>query len=244
MVMLAKAIPQIGLPERNFATLGEAELAKLRAILRPLPWIDGLIAASVIAPADLEPDDWLDHTWIEEELGKLTIAEADGVASMVTDQHEFVFAMLFESPELYQPFLGKGDRLEAAAQWAAGFRFGIRLRPEPWAPLIDDDGARMLLATIFCLEREEDQPQGFRAESPFADVSPERREEMRRTSLTALPEVICALHQVSLALDADELDDQVVERPFVRVAPKVGRNEPCPCGSGKKYKKCCLNEAA
>jgi len=23
-------------------------------------------------------------------------------------------------------------------------------------------------------------------------------------------------------------------------APKVGRNEPCPCGSGKKYKKCCL----
>jgi len=24
-----------------------------------------------------------------------------------------------------------------------------------------------------------------------------------------------------------------------RVPPKVGRNEPCPCGSGKKYKKCC-----
>jgi SEC-C motif-containing protein len=26
---------------------------------------------------------------------------------------------------------------------------------------------------------------------------------------------------------------------FVRETPKVGRNEPCPCGSGKKYKKCC-----
>jgi preprotein translocase subunit SecA len=25
----------------------------------------------------------------------------------------------------------------------------------------------------------------------------------------------------------------------VRVMPKVGRNDPCPCGSGKKYKKCC-----
>ena len=23
---------------------------------------------------------------------------------------------------------------------------------------------------------------------------------------------------------------------------KIGRNDPCPCGSGKKYKKCCLNE--
>jgi len=30
--------------------------------------------------------------------------------------------------------------------------------------------------------------------------------------------------------------------PFRRVALKVGRNDPCPCGSGKKYKKCCLNK--
>jgi len=27
--------------------------------------------------------------------------------------------------------------------------------------------------------------------------------------------------------------------PLKRVSPKVGRNSPCPCGSGKKYKKCC-----
>jgi len=27
----------------------------------------------------------------------------------------------------------------------------------------------------------------------------------------------------------------------VVAAPKVGRNEPCPCGSGKKYKQCCLH---
>ena len=26
---------------------------------------------------------------------------------------------------------------------------------------------------------------------------------------------------------------------FVRKDPKIGRNDPCPCGSGKKYKKCC-----
>ncbi len=29
-------------------------------------------------------------------------------------------------------------------------------------------------------------------------------------------------------------------KPIVRDQPKVGRNDPCPCGSGKKYKKCCL----
>ena len=29
------------------------------------------------------------------------------------------------------------------------------------------------------------------------------------------------------------------EQPIVREDPKIGRNDPCPCGSGKKYKKCC-----
>ncbi len=29
-------------------------------------------------------------------------------------------------------------------------------------------------------------------------------------------------------------------RPMRRAAPRIGRNEPCPCGSGKKYKRCCL----
>jgi len=36
------------------------------------------------------------------------------------------------------------------------------------------------------------------------------------------------------------MDGEMVKAtPKVREAPKVGRNEPCPCGSGKKYKKCC-----
>ena len=30
-------------------------------------------------------------------------------------------------------------------------------------------------------------------------------------------------------------------KTVVRPVPKIGRNDPCPCGSGKKYKKCCLN---
>lgn len=30
--------------------------------------------------------------------------------------------------------------------------------------------------------------------------------------------------------------------PYQRSKPKTGRNEPCPCLSGKKFKKCCLRE--
>jgi SEC-C motif-containing protein len=35
------------------------------------------------------------------------------------------------------------------------------------------------------------------------------------------------------------VDGRVVNQPFRREQPKIGRNDPCPCGSGKKYKKCC-----
>ena len=40
--------------------------------------------------------------------------------------------------------------------------------------------------------------------------------------------------------------DGVARRPkaYRRPEPKVGRNDPCPCGSGKKYKKCCGRESA
>ena len=33
-------------------------------------------------------------------------------------------------------------------------------------------------------------------------------------------------------------------QPYVREQPKVGRNEPCVCGSGKKFKKCCGSPGA
>ena len=34
------------------------------------------------------------------------------------------------------------------------------------------------------------------------------------------------------------------QEPYRRPEPKFGRNDACPCGSGKKYKQCCLNESA
>ncbi|HEX5085956.1 MAG TPA: DUF1186 domain-containing protein [Blastocatellia bacterium] len=37
----------------------------------------------------------------------------------------------------------------------------------------------------------------------------------------------------------DALADVFPAAPVVRAAPKIGRNDQCPCGSGKKYKKCC-----
>ena len=33
-----------------------------------------------------------------------------------------------------------------------------------------------------------------------------------------------------------------MDQPYVRGSKKIGRNDPCPCGSGKKYKQCCMNK--
>ena len=43
-------------------------------------------------------------------------------------------------------------------------------------------------------------------------------------------------------LDWDDEFDDGVQKPIVRSGAKVGRNDPCPCGSGKKFKKCCMNK--
>lgn len=42
----------------------------------------------------------------------------------------------------------------------------------------------------------------------------------------------------------DEEGEEVYEFTYTRrrTQPKIGRNQPCPCGSGKKYKKCCLEK--
>jgi hypothetical protein len=45
-------------------------------------------------------------------------------------------------------------------------------------------------------------------------------------------------HEAAEDLAGETLED--APAPYVRAAPKISRNDPCPCGSGKKYKKCCL----
>lgn len=46
----------------------------------------------------------------------------------------------------------------------------------------------------------------------------------------------------TLAIEPHDIYDNIrwtYLEPYVREEPKIGRNSPCPCGSGKKYKKCC-----
>ena len=55
-----------------------------------------------------------------------------------------------------------------------------------------------------------------------------------------LLESICVQHEIDHLNGLTIMDRENKPKPIV--IEKIGRNEPCPCGSGKKYKKCCINK--
>ena len=68
----------------------------------------------------------------------------------------------------------------------------------------------------------------------------EQKEKIQDTE-DRLLEAVCVQHEIDHLNGISCIDKEIKLEPRV-VDKKVGRNEPCPCGSGKKYKKCCINK--
>jgi len=68
-----------------------------------------------------------------------------------------------------------------------------------------------------------------------ARSSGEQLERLRRELDQALPELE---HALAHGHAHHHHGDEEPQEPYVRATPKVGRNDPCPCGSGRKFKKC------
>lgn len=69
------------------------------------------------------------------------------------------------------------------------------------------------------------------------DILPKIGEKAKRELLDAMGKWFKVIHLPCLNGNTIlDLQAQTAQRPK---APKVGRNDPCPCGSGKKYKNCC-----
>lgn len=100
-------------------------------------------------------------------------------------------------------------------------------RENPHLLYIDDAVASM--EWWHCFETEAMKPAG------------EARRAKRMSELLAAHPSFAAVRE-KLQTNTD-IPDMPVAITFRRNAPKVGRNDPCPCGSGKKYKKCCESKA-
>lgn len=125
----------------------------------------------------------------------------------------------------------KSEELPAFAQvWALGFMFAVESWPEDWAAPRDKDAAQWLddalQAIVAMTEDDTTAPQ----------VSPLNEEGTPSTSLARLNAFGDAIWAV---YDLRELWKTMGPRvETVRKAAEPGRNDLCPCGSGKKYKKC------
>lgn len=131
------------------------------------------------------------------------------------------------------------DNLDADAplsQWARGFLTGHTYLEEIWNELTPDEldeelGSILMVLTFFASPRL--------ADAYYKEAKrPTSLERLAETVVTLFPDAILgyarlgrAIFRATLELDAEEPD------PSGR--PQVGRNNPCPCGSGKKFKKCC-----
>ena len=70
-------------------------------------------------------------------------------------------------------------------------------------------------------------------------LNSEKKGEMKRTQTVEITNT--SLENTAIEnLDSNTpRKSEHINRTVVNTAPQVGRNEPCPCGSGKKYKNCC-----
>jgi hypothetical protein len=114
---------------------------------------------------------------------------------------------------------------------------------EAYRPLLEDLAARQVgLGRHFTGEEvhrayaaAQDRPEWRHFKDPWVFYSPEaiawRQERWAEED---------AGEDESDAEDEDLFDEYEPATTYVRDAPRIGRNDPCPCGSGKKYKKCCL----
>jgi len=115
--------------------------------------------------------------------------------------------------------------------WALGFLGATGVWAQDWAPPRDKELAADMAEALACIQAltaDDLAPPAFNlADEKAAPSVSQQRMEMLADALGAVYD----LFDIARALGPRVLP--------VRHGDKVGRNDPCPCGSGKKYKKCC-----
>lgn len=191
--------------------------------------LDGLLTAIVSGPSSILPSQWLPSLWGDFPHTWETQEEFEKIFNLLVRHMNSIARLLVEQPEVFEPlFLTRevsGKTHLIVDEWCEGFRRGIELDQEGW--LTGENEVTILLTPILAFTGS----RNWRAH----DFKPE---EVERLQNTITPNVR-HLHAYWLARRTPAGASPVPQRRSSE--PKVGRNAPCPCGSGKKYKQCCLH---
>ena len=147
---------------------------------------------------------------------------AEPVVEALANLHDIIGACLHTSI----PLLDALESHEDATQWASGY-LSVVERDPVWAQEANAADTE-LLAPILALAAVDGTEAPDDVETPGPGLL---REALERTAA----DLYDRWRDLRTTLAAEQ-----GAITFKRETPKVGRNEPCPCGSGKKYKKCCL----
>jgi uncharacterized protein len=107
---------------------------------------------------------------------------------------------------------------------------GMHMRHDGWAELVNDDkhGGCLIPMMMLCHEHDEDP------EMRPNPIAPEKREQVIAGMAAGLLGAYRYFRE-----QGKSREGTAAEPESRRSTAKIGRNDPCPCGSGKKYKKCC-----
>ena len=236
--------------------LSDAEFAELDELLAETPeplepcdavMLDGFLCGVLVQPVLLEADAWLPHVfdfegrplpadtdpaWLERTRALILRRHAALNRMMVEDGWFDPLILEFDEGESPPP-APDGDEAMAALSplsqslmpWVAGFQHATICFPA--LAEMPDDAVMAALARLYRhLPAETDEEKEI--------VATLDREHPLATLEDAIEDMVVAVADLAdLTRDLRYKVDTVK-----RDAPKVGRNDPCPCGSGKKFKVC------
>ena len=220
--------------------LTDAELDRLGGLLKGckdgramnVEALDGFFAALIARPETVMPSECYREVFGGEmsdtcEFGSLD--EANEILGLMMRHWNDIAGTLFKG-EVYVPLLLEdADGSALGNDWARGFMRGMHMRHDGWAELMDDEEHGGCLVPMMMLFHEQDEDPKMRPKP----ISPEQRENIKAHMAVGL------LRAYRYFREQRQVSPSAHASKPRRNAPKVGRTDPCPCGSGKKYKKCC-----
>lgn len=226
------------------ASISADELQELSALLTRLPssqamnlpTLDGFFAALVAGPERVLPSEYLPVVCgVSDEDGLSDLGEfeeAQALIHLLGRLWDTIAASLragLHEDKVYLPNFDVDVEGRARGNdWANGFLRGLRMRSKSWSVLLEDQREVHLMVPVFTLAHEHSEEPELRSGPLTAE---------QRTDL--LQRVTAYLTLIYRYFEPYRAGDTPPRMPERRSGDKIGRNSPCPCGSGKKYKQCC-----
>jgi uncharacterized protein len=192
--------------------------------------LDGFLTAIISGPRPVMPSEWLPVVWGEFEPEWASAEESESIISLVLRHMNDIVNTLTEAPEEFEPIVleveveEEDETVTSVEEWCLGYMKGVGLAADAWHSA-GEEVMEMLFPIVIFTTRE--------GRNGLAELDAEELATLKRS----IPTAVRKLHAYWMARGGMA----TLQEPFTHTEPRVGRNDPCICGSGKKFKKCCLH---